>query len=211
MPDVFWYEDRFRYSLAAQSDRAPLIFIVAGTNAGHSSRLSVFLQKAFWVAGYHVVSLSSPMFPNFIITASSTGVPGRTSRDAADLYAVMQRVLADVRDDIDVADVSLAGYSLGGWQSAFVAEIDDRERAVGFRRVLLINPPVSLYRSSLVLDNMLVQNLPGGVDELNDFINRVISRLAEVYRQSQSVAFGHDILYDAYLAIRPTEEALQGG
>lgn len=208
VPQVFWYEDRFRYSLATQPGNAPLIFIIAGTNAGHASRLSRFLQQVFFVAGFHVASLSSPTFPNFMVTSSASSVPGWTSQDAADLYTAMQRVLSDVQRQVPVEGVSLAGYSLGGWQSAFVAELDARERAIGFQKVLLINPPVSLYRSSRVLDDMLTQNLPGGIDQLDAFIDRVISRLVEVYRQSQSVDFGPDLLYQAYLALRPTEDQL---
>ena len=208
VPEVLWYENRFRYSLAAQRGKAPLIFVVAGTNAGYGNRLSVYLQQLFFVAGFHVVSLSSPTFPNFMVTASATSVPGLTSQDAADLYLAMQRVLSDVERRVEISDVSHVGYSLGGWQSAFVAELDARQRTIGFHRVLLINPPVSLYRSSHVLDDMLVKSLPGGVDELDTFINNVVSRLVEVYRRSQSVTFGSDLLYDAYLALKPSEDQL---
>lgn len=208
VPDIFWYENRFRYSLATQRKSAPLVFIVAGTNAGHADRLSRFLQEVFFAAGYHVASLSSPTFPNFMVTSSATSVPGWTSQDAQDLYTAMQRVHRDVEARVPVEGVSLVGYSLGGWQSAFVAELDDRQRTIGFQRVLLINPPVSLYRSSRVLDDMLTENVPGGVDGLNTFIDRTISRLAEVYRRSQSVAFGPDLLYEAYLALKPTEDQL---
>ncbi len=44
-PEIFWYEDRFRYSIAAQRGEAPLIFIIAGTNAGFASKYSRFLQR----------------------------------------------------------------------------------------------------------------------------------------------------------------------
>ena len=208
VPDVFWYENRFRYSLATQRGRAPLVFIVAGTNAGHANRLSRFLQEVFFVAGFHVASLSSPTFPNFMVTASATSVPGRTSQDASDLYHAMQRVVRDVERRVPVDGVSLVGYSLGGWQSAFVAELDDREQAIDFQRVLLINPPVSLYRSSRVLDEMLVANLPGGIDALDAFINGVLARLTEVYRRSQAVDFSQDLLYQAYAELRPTDDQL---
>ena len=58
-PEIFWYEDRFRYSVAAQRGEAPLIFIIAGTNAGYASRYSRFLQNLFFSVGFHAVSLSS--------------------------------------------------------------------------------------------------------------------------------------------------------
>ena len=208
IPDVFWYEDTFRYSLAPQPDRAPLIFLIGGTNAGYNSRLSLLLQQAFYIAGFHVVSLSSPTYPNFMVTASTTGVPGRTSQDAADLYRAMQRVLREVSGRVDVADVYLAGYSLGGWQSAFVAARDRDEQAIGLRKVLLINPPVSLYRSSAVLDRLLIDNLPGGIDNLDAFIDQVLAKLTPFYQRSQAVDFEQDFLYRAYVEARPTRREL---
>lgn len=208
VPEVFWYENRFRYSLVTQPGPAPLLFVVAGTNGGHSNRFSLFLQQVFFLAGFHVATISSPTFPNFMVTASTTSVPGRTSQDASDLYRVMQKVRRDVERNTAVESVSLVGYSLGGWQSAFVAELDSRERAIGFEKVLLINPPVSLYRSSKVLDDMLINNLPGGIDGLDAFLNNLLARLTEIYRRSAAVDFGQDLLYQAYLALRPTDDQL---
>ena len=208
VPRVLWYENRFRYSIAAQSGKAPLVFIIGGTNAGYSNRLSTYLQQLFFAAGFHAVSISSPTFPNFMVTASTTSVPGWTAQDAADLYHMMQRVLADVRQRVEVSDVSLTGYSLGGWHSAFVAALDHQQQAIGFHRVLLINPPVSLYRSSQVLDDMLVKNLPGGIDNLDAFVRNVVNRLVELYRENRGVTFGQDMLFDAYRALRPTEDQL---
>ena len=208
VPEVFWYENRFRYSLVTQPGPAPLVFVVAGTNGGHANRFSRFLQQVFFLAGFHVATISSPTFPNFMVTASATSVPGRTSQDASDLYRIMQKVRRDVERNATVEGVSLVGYSLGGWQSAFVAELDSRERAIGFEKVLLINPPVSLYRSSRVLDDMLTSNLPGGIDGLHAFLNNLLIRLTEIYRGSPTVEFGQDLLYQAYLALRPTDDQL---
>jgi predicted alpha/beta-fold hydrolase len=208
-PEIFWYEDEFRYSVAAQRGEAPLIFIVAGNNAGYTARYSRFLQNLFYNVGFHAVSISSPTFPNFMVTASTTSVPGRTSQDAADLYRAMQFCFAELQKRVRVGDVYLAGYSLGGWQSAFVARLDDQRQALGFRRVLMINPPVSLYRSSMVLDRMLTDNLPGGIDNLELFLNQMMSRLSEVFRRSQGVEFSEEFLYSAFLEMRPTDQDLK--
>ncbi|MBK8174077.1 MAG: alpha/beta fold hydrolase [Rhodospirillales bacterium] len=208
IPDVLWYEDTFRYSLAAQPGEAPLIFLIAGTNAGHNSRISTFLQKVFYVAGFHVVSLASPTYPNFIVTASSTSVPGRTGQDAEDLHRVMRVILAELKHTIAITDVSLSGYSLGAWDSAFVAELDDHIGAFGFRKVLLINPPVSLYRSSRVLDAMLENNLPGGIEHLDAFLNHVLARFTAVYQRAESVDLSQDFLYRAYFETHPSDQEL---
>jgi hypothetical protein len=68
VPEVFWYNDRLKFSLARQTHRAPLIFNIAGTGAGHNSSLMKVMQKAFYKAGFHVISLPSPTHSNFIVS-----------------------------------------------------------------------------------------------------------------------------------------------
>lgn len=208
-PDFFWYEDRFRYSVAAQRGEAPLIFIIAGTNAGYASRLSRFLQSFFYSAGFHAVSLSSPTFPNFMVTASATSVPGRTSQDAADLYRIMRLCLEQLQQRISITDLYLTGYSLGGWQSAFVARLDDQEKALRFRRVLMINPPVSLYKSSQVLDNMLADNIPGGVQNVPLFLDEMTARVAGLVQRSRGADFSQDLLYDVIRGMQTSDQELR--
>src|SRR5512132_383832 len=208
-PEVFWYEDRFRYSRAAQRGEAPLIVIIAGTNAGYASRYSRFLQNLFFSVGFHAVSLSSPTFPNFMVTASTTSVPGRTSQDAADLYRAMRLCMERLRKRIRISDVYLVGYSLGGWQSAFVARLDEQQQDLGFRRVLMINPPVSLYRSSQVLDNMLAENIPGGLQNFQVFLDEMTARVTELLQRSRGIDFSPDFLYDAIREMQTSDQELR--
>jgi hypothetical protein len=51
IPDVFWYQDTLRYSLAYQKGKAPLIFVIAGTGASYSTANMQLLQKVFYHAG----------------------------------------------------------------------------------------------------------------------------------------------------------------
>ena len=208
-PEIFWYEERFRYSIAAQRGEAPLIFIIAGTNAGFASKYSRFLQDLFFKVGFHAVSLSSPTFPNFMVRASTTGVPGRTSQDAADLYRVMQLCMQQLRKRIKVSDIYLTGYSLGGWQSAFVARLDEQQKALGFRRVLMINPPVSLYKSSQVVDNMLAENMPGGLENFQVFLDEITARVTQLLQRSRGIDLTQDFLYDAIREMQTSDQDLR--
>jgi hypothetical protein len=207
-PEVFWYNDRLRFSLARQNHRAPLIFNIAGTGAGHNSNLMGVLQRAFYQAGFHVISLPSPTHSNFIVSASSTGVPGRVEDDAADLYRVMQLAYERVKGRIEVSEFYLTGYSLGGWQAAFVAHLDEQEQAFDFSKVLMINPPVSLFSSIRILDQMLIDNVPGGTAGIDDFFERVFNAFVEVYKDHEFTNFGEDFLYRAYTTRQPNDEDL---
>ncbi|MEM7021784.1 MAG: alpha/beta hydrolase [Pseudomonadota bacterium] len=210
IPRVFWYADRLKFSLVYQPGPAPLIFLIAGTGAGHDATKNVFLERALFQGGYHVISLASPTFPDFIIAASSTGVPGRAKDDAADLYRVMQLAYEEVKDRIEVEKFHLTGYSLGAWDAAFVADLDARERTFDFDKVLLINPPVSLYNSAKILDNMLDDNIPGGPRNLSVFVGNVVREFARAYKESSDVSFsGEYILYRLYTELEPSDDQLE--
>lgn len=117
VPDVFWYQREFRYSLTYQKGEAPLIFVIAGTGASFYSSNMIFFQRIFYQAGFHVICLSSPTQMNFIVTASNTALPGNIIKDSEDLYRVMTMAWEQVKDRIKVSEFYLTGYSLGGVRS----------------------------------------------------------------------------------------------
>jgi hypothetical protein len=206
VPGILWNLDELRYSYVRQKGSAPLIFLIAGTGAGFNSPKMQLMQKAFYRAGYHVISISSPTHPNFIVAASTSGVPGHLEEDSADLYRVMQAIWQKHQKKMAVTDFYLTGYSLGAAQSAFIAKLDEQEKAFNFRKVLLINPPVSLYNSVLILDEMLEMNIPGGLDNFNAFYERIVNAFADVYAHGENVEFNNDFLYRAYQYRKPTSD-----
>jgi hypothetical protein len=200
-PEVFWYQRAFQYSLAAQREKAPLMFVIAGTGSSHNAASMQLLERIFFQAGFHVIRLPSPTQMNFITTASTTGVPGHIVDDAADLYRVMTLACEQVGSRIQVSDIHLTGYSLGASQAAFVAKLDDEKRLLNFKKVYMINPPVSLFASAKVLDDMLARALPGGMDEFDAFFRRILGRFAEIYRIMGYVDFSDDYLYAVYRTV----------
>lgn len=203
VPDILWNLDELGYSYIRQKGAAPLVFLVAGTGASHQSPKMQIMQKAFYQAGFHVVSISSPTHPNFIVAASTSGVPGNLEEDAADLYGVMQAIWQSLKDKTEVTSFNLAGYSLGAAQSAFVARLDEDRKAFNFRKVLLINPPLNLYNSVKLLDAMLEEHIPGGPDKFAETYERLISRFAEAYAQGEGVEFNNHFLYKTYKYKQP--------
>ncbi len=201
VPDIFWYNEELRCALAYQEKKAPLIFVIAGTGAGFNSDKMLALQSIFYRAGFHVVSISSPTHANFITAASESGAPGILSDDARDLYRVMQKVMDKVKGDIEVSDFYLTGYSLGGAQAAFVSQLDEEQKAFNFKKVLMINPPVSLYSSVNTLDRMLEENVPGGVEKTGFFLRERLNKMAELYKAGDFVKFDHEFLYNIYRAM----------
>ena len=160
-PEALFYDHGLRYTAAFQDGKAPLIFLIAGTSGSSRSSRMLALVNNLYRAGFHVVALPSPTFPNFIIDASASHVPGNLSDDAVDLYRVMEQIWSQVKGRIEVSDFLLAGYSLGGTEAAFVAKLDEERKVFDFRRVLMLNPAVNLYNSVSRIEGLL-DRIPGG-------------------------------------------------
>ncbi|MEM8564384.1 MAG: alpha/beta hydrolase [Pseudomonadota bacterium] len=205
VPDLLWYGEELYYSVALQENPSPLIFLIAGTGASHNGGKNVNMARAFHQAGFHVVSISSPTYPNFVTAASSTAVVGHAEIDAEDLYRVMELIWSELDESIDATSFNLTGYSLGAFNSAYVAKLDEEKQSFNFRKVLLINPPVSLYNSISLLDRM-TQNIPGGEDNFSQFFDKLVKGFSAVYKQQDDI--GDDFLYKAYRAMDLKDEEL---
>jgi hypothetical protein len=216
MPDVFWYQREFLYTLSYQKQAAPLIFVIAGTGSSFYSSSMIFLQKVFYQAGFHVICLSSPTQMNFITTASATSVPGNIVEDTQDLYNVMTLAWEQVKDRIKVKEFYLTGYSLGASQSAFVAKLDEEKRVFNFKKVLMINPAVSLYTSAQILDGMVLRVAPTqGPEEYDRWFNEILGGFGQIYKQMGQPPLDHDFLYDLYRflmkkGVTPRQENMAG-
>lgn len=207
VPEVLWYNKSLHYSVVRQKGSAPLVFAIAGTGADHDSEKNLALLSAFYQAGFHAVGLTSPTHSNFITAASSTGVPGHLHYDAKDLYHVMQRVRDDIKDKTEITEFYLIGYSLGGTQAAFVAKTDQEQQIFDFKKVLMVNPSLSLYSSVSKLDRML-ENIPGGMDHFNEYFEMLIQRASKYYKRSDVVDFNDEYIYKAFQEEQPKDEEL---
>ena len=185
---TLWYEKGFNFSLSKQKEKAPLIFVVAGTGSSYETWKMKAFERIFHDAGYHVILLSSPFNTNFLITASNIKVPGILFNDSHDLYRMMKASYERVADQIEVSEFYLTGYSLGATQSAYVSLIDETEKYFDFKRVLMINPAVSLYDSAKLLDDMLDENIPGGREQVGEFIENILQEIIRHFDGSVEIS-----------------------
>jgi len=205
IPEVFWYNHKLRYSVAYHKEKSPVMFLIAGTGAGYDSDKMKIMQKAFFQAGFHVVALSSPTHPNFVVAASSSCMPGDIRSDAADLYNVMDKIFKQIKHKELAGDFYLTGYSLGGSQAAFVAKLDEEKKIFKFKKILMINPALNIYDSAIKLDNMLIDNIPGGMSKFNDFYTKLIANLTAAYTEGDFIDLSQCFFYSAYHKILPTQ------
>jgi predicted alpha/beta-fold hydrolase len=187
VPEVFWFDRRLRAWFSEQDKPAPLAIVISGTGSdGNTAKISM-LRAALYGAGYHVLTLPSPTFPGFIVAASSTGVAGDLRQDSRDLYAVMQQIIAHLPRRIRITDIDVLGYSLGAANAAVVKSIDATEGRLKIHRVVMINPPVSLFASIDRLDKLFAASIGPGDAGIENLYRKLYARLANYYRATEKV------------------------
>jgi len=119
----------------------------------------------------------------------------------------MELIQAKLLKKTDITDYFVTGYSLGGFNAAFVSWLDEQRKSFNFRKVLLINPPVSLYSSISLLDRML-ENIPGGVDNFDTYYNNIVTAFGKIYVRAKRLDFSDDFLYQVFSVLQPKNEEL---
>ena len=208
-PPIFFYDEGLRCTLAYQKQKAPLVFLIAGTGSSNRAPKLVAMMEELYKAGYHVITLPSPTHPNFIVSASLGSVPGDLAEDSRDLYRAMESAWNRVRSVIEVSDFSLAGYSLGGTQAAFVAKLDEERKVFNFRKVLMINPAVSISTSVARIEGLL-DAIPGGPKKIGSFFNKMLDKFTEFYNEGNYNGINDEFLYAVYQSKILTQEEAGG-
>jgi hypothetical protein len=206
VPEVFWFDRKLRVWFSAQDKPAPLAIVISGTGSdGNTAKLSV-LRGALYGAGYHVLTMPSPTFPGFIVSASSTGVAGDLMQDGHDLYAAMQQIVAHLPRKVKITEIDVLGYSLGGANAAVVKSIDATEGKLKIHRAVMIDPPVSLFSSVGRLDKLFAISVGSGDDAIERLYRQLYAELANLYRASNRVQIDEDFILGAAATVLQTDQ-----
>ncbi|OED45300.1 hypothetical protein ACH42_05160 [Endozoicomonas sp. (ex Bugula neritina AB1)] len=197
VPDLFSEVDSPAFKLAWQNKAAPMVFIIAGTGGRYDTQKVEYLKAIYYGNGYHVVQLSSPTSFDFIVNSSGSHRPGLARQDAEDIYVLMQSVLKRIElfKKLSITDIHLTGYSLGALNAAWVGYLDERQKKIGFDRILLMNPPVYLQVSLNNLDKMILAKVPGVTDS-NTLFEHFFTKLANYFRLHKSIDVDKGMMFD---------------
>ena len=196
IPDVFWYAGKFKFSFSKQKNKkAPLIFVLAGTGSDYNTTRVKFMQRIFHDAGYHTIAISSQMSQQFMISASSNSVPGLLLEDNKDIYKAMKLAYNKIKDQVEVTDFYIMGYSLGGSNAAVLSYIDEKEKVFNFKRVFMVNPPVDLYNSAVKLDKYLDDYTGGKTEGIEKLLNTTLAKVKGGLT-SEYANIGADTIYN---------------
>jgi hypothetical protein len=205
VPGILWFDGKLRVWLSAQDKPAPLAIVISGTGSDGNTKTISVLRAALYGAGYHVLTMPSPTFPGFIVSTSSTGVAGDLMQDGHDLYAAMQEIVAHLPRKVRITDIDVLGYSLGGANAAIIKSIDAAEGKLKIHRVVMINPPVSLFSSVGRLDRLFTTSIGPGDRSVDLLYRRLYAQIANLYRASDRLELDENFIYSAAAATLKTD------
>lgn len=138
--------ERIEVMVLAQKKPAPLVFLVPGTGGNATEGGMKWLAEQLYTQGYSVINLPNPFFWKFVLSQSSTAIPGFTPEDARDLRRLMivSKKMAEQQYKLRATNIAAVGYSLGALNAAFVLKLEREEPLLGLERVVMINPPVKV-------------------------------------------------------------------
>jgi hypothetical protein len=205
VPPVLWFDSKLRVWLSAQDKPAALAIVISGTGSDGNTKTISVLRAALYGAGYHVLTVPSPTFPGFIVSASRTGVAGDLQQDGHDLYSAVQEIIAHLPRKIRITDIDVLGYSLGGANAAVIKSIDATEGKLKIHRVVMINPPVSLFSSVGRLDRLFAASIGHGDQAVELLYRRLYAQIANLYRASDRLELDENFLLTAGAATLKTD------
>jgi hypothetical protein len=205
VPEILWFDSKLRVWFSAQDKPAPLAIVISGTGSDGNTKTISVLRAALYGAGYHVLTMPSPTFSGFIVSASSTGVAGDLMQDGHDLYRAMQEILEHLPRRVRITHIDVLGYSLGGANAAVVKSIDSVEGKLKIGRAVMINPPVSLFASVGRLDRLFAASIGPGDQSVELLYRRLYAQVANLYRASDRLQLDENFLYGAAAASLKTD------
>lgn len=134
---------------------APMVVLLAGLGGSHSTGYSNYYGYRLQKLGYQVLSLPSALHWQFALTASTSGYPGNSEEDARDLSLLIELSLNQLVDSLP-SKLYLLGFSMGAFQGAYLSGLNHQR----WEKIILVNPPVHLSKSTEKIQSMAAQPIP---------------------------------------------------
>ena len=183
---------KLKFTYWLQPKTAPVVYIVPGLGSHRLADNALALAELVYDNGYSAVCLSSPYNHEFMEHASTAAMPAYTPVDAHDLHVALGEVdrRLNERHPGRLGARALMGYSMGGFQSLFVAAAaaTNEPALLRFQRYVAIDTPVRLMQGISKLDEFYHAPLAWPGEQRTSNIEDTLRKLA--LSRENPAAFG---------------------
>ena len=180
IPEILRQWKDYDYGVWTQKNKkAPLMILISGTGSVYNSGMTLYLANVFYDKGYNIIAFSSSTTMPYIVSQSKNTYAGYIKDETKQMYSLIQQAISrEKKDGMKVNKVYIGGYSLGGFQSLLIHEMDEKNnRKIGIEKSLLLNSPISILTATQKLDGFLVKNGVYDARSLEKYMDTIFSRL----------------------------------
>ena len=153
-------EQSIGYNVWMQEKKAPLTFIIPGFGGDYDSGFCNKTAEDFYKEGFSVVTMSSIFSVNFAKGFKSGDKPGIIARDTEHIYMMLKAVLQELRKKYaqKITQVTLVGYSMGGFYTAFIAAKEEKLQRPMFDNYVSVHSPGNLTYAMSSIDRFTYES-----------------------------------------------------
>ena len=178
VPEILRQWSDYEYGVWTQKNAAPLMILVSGTGSLYNSGLTMYMANVFYDRGYNVIALSSPTTMPYIVSQSKNNYAGYIKDESTHMYELIATAVSrEKAEGMKVTKTHIGGYSLGGFQSLLIQELDSKNKKIGIEKSLMLNSPVSILTATQRLDSYLVENGIYNAEGLEKFLDNIFGKL----------------------------------
>ena len=181
---------KLKFTFWLQPGTAPLVFIVPGLGSHRLAESALALAELVYQNGFSAVCVSSTFNPEFMEHASTADVPAYMPVDVHDLHVALTEIAHRLEKLYPqrLGPKALMGYSMGAFQSLFVAATESTNEAplLTFDRYIAINSPVRLLYGMSKLDEYFQAPLAWPAGERTGNIENTFLKVAALSKNSLS-------------------------
>ena len=191
VPEILRQWSDYEYGIWRQKGEAPLIILISGTGSLYNSGLTMYLANVFYDKGYNIIALSSPTTMPYIVSQSKNNYAGYIKDESTHMYNLIAAAVSKEKaEGMKITKTHIGGYSLGGFQSLLIQEMDSEKKKIGIEKSLMLNSPVSILTATQKLDSYLVKNGIYNAESLEKFLDNIFGKLVyDEYLEISDVDF----------------------
>ena len=179
---------RLKFTFWLQPEKAPVVYIIPGLGSHRLAASELALAELVYQQGFSAVCVSSTFNFEFMEHASTAAVPAYMPVDVHDLHVALTEIDQRLEKLYPkrLGARALMGYSMGAFQSLFVAATESTNKAplLKFDRYVAINSPVRLLYGISKLDEYFQAPLAWPAGERADDIENTFLKVAALSKNS---------------------------
>jgi len=173
---------KFTYWL--QPGSANVVYIVPGLGGHRLAEASIALAELVYKNGFSAVLISSPFNSEFMEHASTVALPAYLPADGHDLHVALTEIdhhLHEMYPD-RLGNKALMGYSMGAFETMYIASTAPTNHLLQFDRYVAINTPVRIAYGISKLDSFYRAPLEWPAAERSNDLENTFLKVAALSR-----------------------------